>query len=317
MSTVKPHILVFGASVVDITGLSTKKYLPCNSTPGTVKISYGGVSRNIAEMAARIGVPTKFISFLGDDEKGRSILEHSVLTGYDMSDSLIVKNGTTPTYLAILNENGEMVSAIIDMSSVSMISESFIDSKKDSFIDAEYVFVDSDNPELLEYILKKYSDKTKFVLDPISAYKAGTIKHLLPYFHTIKPNRYEAEVLVGYKLENDYDLIRAAKELLALGVKNVFISLDEDGIFYASESEIGKIKANQVKIVNVTGAGDSFVAGIAHGYISEFSLVDTVKFSICMSILTLSTEKTIHPEVSIDKIMDILSSTTWTEVKYL
>ena len=36
---------------------------------------------------------------------------------------------------------------------------------------------------------------------------------------------------------------------------------DEDGIYYNNGIEEGKIKANDVSVVNVTGAGDSFVAG--------------------------------------------------------
>ena len=89
MTNKESYALVFGASVVDIFGFSTKKYRPYNSTPGKVRMSFGGVCRNIAENLARINVNTKFISVIGDDEKGRSMIEHSQLYGYDMSDSLI------------------------------------------------------------------------------------------------------------------------------------------------------------------------------------------------------------------------------------
>ena len=65
------YILVIGASIVDITGFSAVKYRPFNSNPGCVKVSLGGVCRNIAETTARLGIPTKFVSTLGDDEHGR------------------------------------------------------------------------------------------------------------------------------------------------------------------------------------------------------------------------------------------------------
>ena len=51
----EPYLLVFGASVVDVFGFSNTSYRAYNSTPGHVKISFGGVCRNIAENMARIG----------------------------------------------------------------------------------------------------------------------------------------------------------------------------------------------------------------------------------------------------------------------
>ena len=37
------------------------------------------------------------------------------IMNYNMEDSLIVKNGHTPTYMAVLDHFGEMVSAVVDM----------------------------------------------------------------------------------------------------------------------------------------------------------------------------------------------------------
>lgn len=313
MNNHEPYILVLGASIVDITGFSSVKYRAFNSNPGCVKVSLGGVCRNIAETTSRLGVKTKFISTLGDDEHGRSILEHSRLMGYDMSDSLFLKGCTTPTYMAILDEKGEMVSAIVDMWSATQMDANFIDTKKEIIEGADYTFVDSDQPDLLEHILKTYKGKTKFVLDPISAAKAETIKHLIPYFHTIKPNRFEAEVLVGYSLNSTESLLQASEDLLALGVENVFISLDENGIFYANKASRGIMMARHAVVKNVTGAGDSFVAGLGYGFMHQMNLHDTVKFAIGMSLLTISHESTIHPEMSLEKVLSILEATEWVD----
>lgn len=308
----KPYILVLGTSIVDITGFSSVKYRPNNSNPGCVKVSLGGVCRNIAETSARLKVPTKFISVIGNDGNGKTILDHSREIGYDMSESLFLEDCTTPTYMAILNDEGEMVSAIVDMWSANKMDQTFIDTKKAIFENASYTFLDSDHPDLLDYILRKHHGKTNFVLDPISAIKAESIKHLLPYFHTIKPNRYEAEAMLGYPLKSQEDYIRAAHDFLGLGISNVFISLDEDGIFYANEKERGIIKANNAKVVNVTGAGDAFVAGLAYAYTNDLSMVDTVKFSIAVSLLTISHSCTIHPELCLSLVEDVLSVASFT-----
>lgn len=310
------YILVFGASVVDIFGFSRDKYKGFDSNPGRVKMSFGGVSRNIAENMARIGVKTKFISILGDDETGRSMLEHSETIGYDMKDSLILKNGRTPTYMAILNEEGEMVSAVADMDSISEMNPEFIDSKGDLIRNAEYTFLDADDPEHLRYILENYCGETKFILDPVSTKKADKIKDLIHYFHTIKPNRVEAEVLCGFEINTDEDMIKAGEYFLSLGIKQVFISLDAEGIYYTNGIESGKVKALNPVVKNVTGAGDSFVAGLGYGYINNLSILETIIFSVTMSTITIANEDTIDPDMCLGKVEEMIDKIDWKVTKF-
>ena len=279
-------------------------------------MSFGGVCRNIAENSARIGINTKFLSVLGDDECGKSILEHSREIGYNMEDSMIIKGASTPTYLAILDENGEMVSAISDMKSLNAMTEEFIDSKKELIKNAKYVVVDSDNPKILSYILKNFSKETNFILDPVSAEKATWVKDMIKDFHTIKPNRHEAEILAGFPIKDTEDLIRASNYFLSLGIKKVYISLDSEGIFYNDGEKCGKVKALDVIVKNVTGAGDSFVAGIGHGYMNKLDEVDIVKFSMAMSIITIADEATIHPQMCLNKVLEEIDKIKWIEETY-
>lgn len=315
MNENNPYILVLGASIVDIFGFCGRSYVQQDSIPGHIKISFGGVCRNIAENLARVGVKTNFISTVGDDENGKSILEHSRKLGYNMENSLILKGESTPTYMAILNHQGEMESAVVDMESLNKMDESFIDGKNEVFENAKYTIVDSDNPILLEYILKKYEGKSKFILDPVSAKKARKIKHLVKYFHTIKPNRFETEALCGFKIESDEDLRKAGRFFIEQGVKNVFISLDADGIYYiTSEGEEGKLDCKEkIQVKNVTGAGDSFVAGIGYGYINNLSIKDTLKFAVAMSRITITHEETINPEMSYELVKEYVKNTNWIE----
>ena len=315
MNDNNPYILVLGASIVDIFGFCGRSYAQRDSIPGHIKISFGGVCRNIAENLARVGVNTQFISTLGDDENGKSILEHSRKLGYNMENSLFLEGESTPTYLAILNHQGEMESAVVDMESLNKMDERFVDEKHEVFENAEYTIVDSDNPALLEYILKKYQGKSKFILDPVSAKKAKKIRHLIKYFHTIKPNRFETEALCGFKIETNDDLRKAGRFFIEQGVKNVFISLDADGIYYiTSEGEEGTLACCEaIEVKNVTGAGDSFVAGIGYGYMNNLNIKDTIKYAVAMSIITITHEETINPKMSHELVKDLVNRTNWRE----
>lgn len=307
------YILVLGASIVDILGFCKSSYHGRDSIPGNIKISLGGVCRNIAECLARVNVNTQFISTLGGDDQGKSILKNSIDIGYNMEHSLILEDKFTPTYMAILNENGEMESAVVDLDAINCMDSDFIDSKAEIIKGAKYVIVDADNPDLLEYILKSFSEETNFILDPVSASRVKKIKHLIKYFHTIKPNKIEAEFLCGFNIENDDDLKRCGEYFLSLGVKNVFITLDADGIYYTNGYEEGKLKALDVKVKNVTGAGDSFVAGIGYGYMNNLSLKDTVKHAIAMASITIGHEETINPDMRESYLKEFMQMIKWDE----
>lgn len=308
-----PYILVLGASIVDIIGFCKKEYHGRDSIPGRIKISLGGVCRNIAENLGRINVNTEFISIVGGDANGRSVLDNAREIGYSMNHSLILKNECTPTYMAIVNENGEMESAIVDMESIDKMEKPFIDSKASIIENAEYTVLGSDNPELIEYLVTKFRGKTNFILDPVSATKAYNVKDLVKYFHTIKPNRIEAGAMCGFEINTDEDLKKAGQMFIDMGVTNVFISLDADGIYYKTKDEEGKIKTKPIVVKNVTGAGDSFVAGVGYGYMNNYSIKDTVKYAIAMSNITIIHEDTINPLMSEAYVNKYMESMEWVE----
>lgn len=311
----EPYILVFGASVYDIFGFTYKNYRCKDSNPGSVKVSFGGVCRNIAENMARININTKLISTLGNDEKGKSILKYAESINLDMSESIVLDGESTPTYMAILNEEGEMESAVVDMTITDKLTAEFVDSKSDIIKNSEYIVVDCDNPSILEYMLTKYNGSTRFILDPVSAAKVQHVKHLIGRFHTIKPNRHEAEVLCGFTIKDSDDVRKAGRYFLELGVKNVFISLDSEGIYYNDGNKEGFVKTHDVSVINVTGAGDSCVAGICYGYMKSLDVIDTLKYAIAMSVITISHKETIHPQMDCELVEKYLKELRFSEIE--
>ncbi len=312
----KPYVLVFGLSIYDIFGFAKTNYRAYDSNPGKVKVSCGGVCRNIAENMARIGMNTKFISILGEDEKGQAILANASKMGLDMHDSLIIKGASTPTYLAILDEKGEMVSAVVDIEIANCFSKEEVDKRAEVIKAAEYMFFGADNPELIEYIVTTYKGETHFVLDPVSTAKAKGVKHLIPYFHTIKPNRYEAEVLCGFSIDSEEAIREAGAYLIGLGVQNVFISLDAEGIYYNNGKEEGIIRGIPKEVKNVTGAGDAFVAGIGYGYLNDTNIKETVKIAITLANITISHEETIHPGLNFKLVEQVMANCKWEEKRF-
>ena len=95
------------------------------------------------------------------------------------------------------------------------------------------------------------------LLDPVSCQKAPRVLPILPRLAAIKPNRMEAQALTG-----EADPAQAARALLGMGVKNVFISLGGDGVYYANAQAHGLQPALPLPAAPLTGAGDALCAGL-------------------------------------------------------
>jgi pseudouridine kinase len=296
------YACVLGGANMDIIGTPTQKLIPADSNPGRIKLTMGGVGRNIAENLVRLGVSTKLITVLGEDVYGRKILDHANQIGLDMRESLVVNHKPTSTYLAILDENKDMVAAVNQMNIMDELSVDFIQGKRSVIEHGRLSILDTNiREDVLRYVLEQ-SRNTVFFLDTVSTKKAEKIRDMIGYFHTIKPNRIEAEMLSGISIRTQDDMRRAAEVLLEKGVKRVFITLGPDGVFYHDRKSNALIPNPKVNVVNATGAGDAFVAGLSCAYFNHYDTEQSARFAMATAILALESEETINPNVSMENV---------------
>lgn len=296
------HACVLGGSNMDIIGFPNGILIMEDSNPGQVQASLGGVGRNIAENLVHLGIPTKLISAVGDDIYGRKILDHAGSIGLDMKHSLVLSNKPTSTYLAILDEDRDMKAAISQMDIYNEITIDFIQSKRQIIEDSKVCVIDTNIPgEIIDYVVSNYKN-TEFFLDTVSSAKAMKVKEKIGSFHTIKPNRIEAELLSGIRIESQEDMLRASDYFLNQGVKQVFITLGERGVFYNNGKKHQLVPSPKVQVVNATGAGDAFVAALTFCRMKDYEIEEAVRFSMAASILALSHEETINPNISEEKV---------------
>lgn len=296
------YVVIIGGTNVDIQGFPKKELVFKDSNIGNISISLGGVGRNIGENLVRLGVNTNLISIIGDDVYGNMILEESKKIGLNLENTLILEGESTSVYLSVLNEIGDMEVAISSMDIYDKMDIDFVKKHKEIIENAKLCIMDTNIPkEIIEYILQNFKG-VDFFVDTVSTAKTEKIKNLLGHFHTIKPNRLEAEILTGIKI-NDYgDLKKTTSYLHRKGVKRVFITLGENGVFYSDSNIMGHKKAPKIKVINATGAGDAFVAALAYGYMNDMGIEEVVDFAIYESIVALSHENTINPNMSVEEI---------------
>jgi len=296
------YISVLGGSNMDIIGFPYKDFIPEDSNPGRIKTALGGVGRNIAENLVHFGVPTKLISAIGDDIYGKIILEHANSIGLDMNSSLVLNQTPTSTYLAILDEKGDMKAAISNMDILDEITVEFIQDKKQVIENSKICIIDTNMPtDIINYVLDNFKN-TDFFLDTVSGSKARKVKNNIGAFHTIKPNRIEAEILSDIKIDSFANMIKASEYFLSKGVKRVFITLGAEGVFYNDGNVYKLIPSPEIKVINATGAGDAFLAALAFCHFKDYGIDESARFSITAAILALSCEETINPNISEENV---------------
>ncbi len=301
-----PYILTIGGTNIDIQGKSYSNVIRYDSNPGTIGVSFGGVGKNIAENISKLGVSSKLITALGDDNYGNEIRDYLKNQNLDISDILFLKNQSTSIYLSILNEDKEMEMAISSTDICKNITPKFLESIRKKVVHAKLIVLDTNlEEETLRYIafLRR---KPSLILDTVSTRKALKVKEFIGRFHTIKPNRMEAEVLSDIVIYNNDDLKRVGSYFLSKGVKKVFISLGIEGVFYMTENESKVVKIPRISPVSTTGAGDAFVAGIAYGEYHDYDIDSATKIGLGASILTSLSDKTVSDQMSIKNVENII-----------
>lgn len=291
----EPYVVVIGGSNVDIQGFSKGKLIYQDSNIGEVKISLGGVGRNIAENCARLGIRTRLISVIGDDLYGQKILKEAQSIHLNMTESLILRNTSTSTYLCILDETKDMALAINHMDTIEKMSVEFIQSKRSIIERAQLCVLDTNLPQaVLDYLLSEFP-KTIFFVDTVSTTKALKIKAHLKSIHTLKPNLLEAKVLTD---QPDSNIQVIAHKLREQGLQRCFISLGSEGVYVSDPKLNEAIKAPHVTVINATGAGDAFMAGLVYAHLHQQTSCEACQTAMAASKIALSHPDTINPQLS-------------------
>lgn len=95
------------------------------------------------------------------------------------------------------------------------------------------------------------------VLNPAPAHPIDS--ELFEYADLIIPNETEAEKLTGVTVTDHSSMQATATWFRHHGIPNVMITLGEQGVFYSIYGQVGQVPAFQVKAVDTTAAGDTFV----------------------------------------------------------
>ena len=307
IDTTKPYVCVIGGLNIDLQGSSDAPLVLNDSNPGEIEMSAGGVGRNIAENMARISIHSKILSYVGKDALGDFVINKTKMANVDTS--LLIEHSTLPTsqYLSLLDDNNDMLASISDMRIIDEMTIQDIMNWKDVLDLCSVIVIDTNIPvKVIEHVVEHYSHIPLF-LDPVSFAKTSKVLHIIGKFHTIKPNKLEAELISGISIIDDETMLNAAQNIFDKGCKQIFITLGDEGVFYLDGKDYGHYLHHGVNIKSANGAGDAFTAGVVYGFLNHSSIEETAKFASAAAVIALQSKNTISENLSEHNIKLLLN----------
>ena len=293
-------IVVLGAVFVDIKGYPLSAYIPGGRNAGRVDQVHGGVSRNIAEDIANVELRPTFVSLVDNTGIGTDVIDK--LNNHKVNTDYILR---TPdglgTWLAVFDNDGEVCAAISKRPDTSPLTELLEEKGDEIFKNCDSISLELDlEKETVKQVLryaKKYDKKVFSAVSNMSI--AMERRDFLQQIDCFVCNQQEA----GLLFSDDYqDKTPAEMQAILAGnvasanIPSMVVTMGGAGAVYASASgESGFVPAKKVHVIDTTGAGDAFFAGVAIGLTYGKSLPDSCEIGSRLAASVICTLDNVCP----------------------
>lgn len=262
------EITALGESLIDFT--------PSGTSEAGMRIfeqNPGGAPANALAVFAKFGEKVAFIGKVGNDMHGLFLKETMEKAGIDTKGMIISDKVFTTLAFVSLNEQGEREFSFARKPGADtclMEQEVNVDIIKDSKILHIGSLSLTDEPcrSATFYALQQAKDAGKIIsYDPnyrallwesVESAIAG-MRSPLDYVDVMKISDEETKLLTDIE-----DPEEAAKALLAKGVSLVAVTLGKDGAYVCTKEGGAVVPGFESKVVDTTGAGDSFWGGFLY-----------------------------------------------------
>ena len=270
----KPKICVVGSANID--QVSYVKRTPNDGETvfgDSYQMGFGGKGANQAVMAGILGAEVYVITCLGSDVYRDMTIENfknnDVITDY--IQTVDGSSGVAPIWV---DESGQNRIIVIpganDLIDSSLAIEALEKIGKPDVLVGQFEIPMNVNEQVFSYA---YKNGVETVLNPAPANKPSDI--LLQNTSWFIPNEIEFEEIYG-DVFNENNLLLFAKNVST----NVVVTLGEKGCAYIKNNSVKIIKADSVKAIDTTGAGDAFVGAFSFALASKLDIEECLKLAL-------------------------------------
>ena len=293
-------IVVIGTVFVDIKGFPFNTYIPAGRNAGRVETVHGGVGRNVAEDIANLELRPTYVSMVDDTPEGIAVMDrlkrHKVNTDYVISspDGMGI-------WLAVFDETGDVAGSISKRPVMEPLTE-LIEEKGDeifSCCDSIVLEIDMDK-ELVKTVFRyaeKYGKKVYAVVANMSI--AVERRDFLKQIDCFVCNEQEAGILFVEEfegLEPEQLREKLLAKVTAAAIPSMVVTMGDKGSVYAERNgESGVFPASRVRVMDTTGAGDAFCAGVAAGLTYGKDLRGAVELGTKLAAAVITVSENVCP----------------------
>lgn len=259
-------IIAVGELLIDFTPVKNEYGLFFKENPG-------GAPCNMLTMAQKLGSKTAFIGKVGKDQFGLHLGNVLKAQGIDITGLVYSQEYNTTLAFVHLDESGDRSFSFYRRGCADiMLEKSEVDytllEKTKALHFGSLSFTDEPSKstvmDMVEYAKKKgkltsYDPNYRPALWPSEAAAVEGMRIGIKHADVIKVSEEEALLLTG-----ESDFYQAAESLYNEGIKLVCVTLGEKGAFYYHKSGQGIVDGYKSRVVDTTGAGDSFFGAAVH-----------------------------------------------------
>jgi ribokinase len=240
----------------------------------------GGKGSNQAVGVARLGASSYFAGIIGNDKLGEIAVD---LYGRERVDTRYLQKTdqmATGVGFIILNQAGEN-GIILDMSANKLMDRAFVDRIEAQIARSDLVIsvleIPAEAAVRAMELGKKHGVKT--ILNPAPAQPLP--QESFQYIDYLTPNETELRILLGLSPDDTTPTVELAHQLHEYGLGTLIVTMGGDGALILTKSGVEKVAGVPVDVVDTTGAGDSFNAGLAVALANGRSLTEAVRYANC------------------------------------
>lgn len=248
---------------------------------GSEKWVLGGAA-NVANNLVALGESVTLCGIVGNNDK--KDLFDQLLNEKGINNLLIYSNSRKSTIKSRIISNGHQLLRI-DNEEKKNISDEDADSifdKIKGLINSFKLILFSDyNKGLLtEQLTKKIINiANEFEIISIVDQKNPPFSKFIGVTY-VKPNKKEAQLATGIEIVDQISLMKACDRIQQETLsKAVIVTLSDEGVGVFKSGELTMIPTRAKEVYDVTGAGDTFLAGLAFKLVDKCALNDACEFA--------------------------------------
>lgn len=285
-----PHIVVVGSLNMDLVVEVPTIPRPGETVLGTNFATYpGGKGANQAVAAARLGARVTLIGRVGRDAFGDQLLASARADGIDVRHVGRDSAAATGVAMITVDQHGQNSIAVASGANFRLTAD-HVRKAWSELDDVGILVMPLETPleTIAEAVKLARQSGATVVLNPAPARSLPA--ELLATVDVLVPNEPETEQLTGRTIASMADNYEAGRQLLALGVGNVVLTMGSQGALTlagdGSQPEL--VPAFQVEVIDTTAAGDAFVGGLAVGLGEGKPLAESARFANAVGALAVT-----------------------------